>query len=208
MYAPLVFNCAFAVISMANGDPEHRQTLEPSQTVYVHFLFSGRDMLPICARAEHVACRMFAKVGVRINFHLGQPEVNDRQQPIIILLTSDTPSAFKPHALAYTYEGVHIRVFYDRVSDLTSPNRTATIMLLAHVMVHEITHVLGVNNHEADGIMKACWTKTDIRQMANMSPLPFTPVDINMIRDGVARRRQLAVKNEDGAISETLFVPH
>ena len=73
LYLPLVLNCACAVMSMAKGNAGERTSPELAETVYVHFLFTSRDTFPICARAEHVACRMFAKAGVRINFHVGQP---------------------------------------------------------------------------------------------------------------------------------------
>ena len=40
-------------------------------------------------------------------------------------------------------------------------------MLLAHVLVHEITHVLeGVDRHTGQGVMKARWTEDDLALMA------------------------------------------
>ena len=59
----------------------------------------------------------------------------------MIRITSDTPASRIAGGLAFAlpYEGVHIQIFYDRV-------RAAEPLLpqvaLAHVLAHEITHVL------------------------------------------------------------------
>jgi hypothetical protein len=43
-------------------------------------------------------------------------------------------------------------VFYDRLQERGQPNRLPAI--LAHVMVHEITHILqGVQRHSKSGVM-------------------------------------------------------
>ena len=64
----------------------------------------------------------------------------------------------------------------------------ATAMLLAHVLVHEITHILeGVNWHSEVGVMKAHWTADDLMQMM-YKPLPFDPQDVLLIRKGLANR--------------------
>jgi hypothetical protein len=63
--------------------------------------------------------------------------------------------------------------------------------LLAHVMTHEITHVLeGINRHSETGMMKGQWTETDYRAMA--AGLRFAPVDVALIHDGLAKRTRLA----------------
>jgi hypothetical protein len=58
--------------------------------------------------------------------------------------------------------------------------------LLAHVLVHEITHILeGIPHHSQDGVMKAHWTPQDIVRMASR-PLPFDPQDVALIQYGLA----------------------
>ena len=62
--------------------------------------------------------------------------------------------------------------------------------VLAHVLAHEITHVLeGVARHSDTGIMKAVWSPADYRQM-KFHPLPFAPEDVDLIRDAIANRIQ------------------
>jgi hypothetical protein len=60
--------------------------------------------------------------------------------------------------------------------------------LLAHVLVHEITHILqGVDRHSETGVMKARWTTADYVQI-RAQPLPFTDWDIDLIQEGLASR--------------------
>jgi hypothetical protein len=64
---------------------------------------------------------------------------------------SEIPDAL---ACSFSNEGTHIRVFYDRIlrmADLHSPRRS-----LAHVLVHEITHILAdMERHFDHGVMRA-----------------------------------------------------
>ena len=74
--------------------------------------------------------------------------------------------------------------------------------MLAHVMVHEITHVIeGVCRHSKRGIMKAVWTDEDTRWM-RARPLKFAEEDVKLIQVGlrvratVARSAPIAVAGE------------
>jgi hypothetical protein len=61
--------------------------------------------------------------------------------------------------------------------------------VLAHVLVHEITHVLeGIDRHSATGIMKAHWNYNDYLEMRR-KPLPFAHEDVNLIYDGLKAPR-------------------
>lgn len=63
-----------------------------------------------------------------------------------------------------------------------------TTNLLAHVLVHEITHILqGTCRHSDTGIMKARWTHQDYMEMGQ-KPLSFTEKDLQLIRTGLAKR--------------------
>ena len=107
---------------------------------------------------------------------------------IRISFSQQTEREFLPEALAYAkpYEGVHIVVFYDRLQQRGQPNRLPS--LLAHVMVHEITHILqGEHRHSESGVMKACWTTDDFNEMA-FKPLPFTHMDVELIHNGLDAR--------------------
>jgi len=61
--------------------------------------------------------------------------------------------------------------------------------LLAHVLVHEITHILeGVARHSETGIMKANWTLRDYYDMQTKT-LQFASEDVELIHRGLAQRR-------------------
>jgi hypothetical protein len=140
---------------------------------------------PVLLLAEARATRMFSSAGVRIEWHGQTPD--GRQVPegaIAIRIAPQTPAGFLPRALPFTrpFEGVHIIVFWDRIQRATRPASPAVV--LAHVMVHEITHILqGVDRHSNSGVMKARWTDKDYAAMA-WKPLPFTPEDILLIHLG------------------------
>ena len=140
--------------------------------------------LVVRAQAEARASEMFAGIGVRLNVREGRPPVAETTT-IIIDLIDNTPAEFLPRALAYAlpYEGVHIRIFWDRLRLARSPET-----LLAHVMVHEITHILqGVARHSAEGIMNARWTNQELIAMAR-KPLHFTEEDVELIYQGMDAR--------------------
>jgi hypothetical protein len=89
-------------------------------------------------------------------------------------------------ARAFVYEGVHIEVFKDRVA---TGKTGIDPVLLAHVMVHEITHILeGVARHSRSGVMKAQWTQEDYVRM-HYSPIGFAAEDIELIQLGMLRRQ-------------------
>jgi hypothetical protein len=135
-------------------------------------------------RAQFIATGMFARIGVGIAWHSERSCPSDA---IRIRLSYRTDRDFMPGALAYAlpFEGIHIVVFYDR---LQQPEPDRLPGLLAHVMVHEITHILqGVNRHSESGVMKAHWTSRDLDEIA-FRPLPFTEMDVVLIHEGLDSR--------------------
>jgi hypothetical protein len=104
-----------------------------------------------------------------------------------------------PGSLAYAVprEGSHITVFIDRIEQMRAPSN-----VLAHVMVHEITHLLqGIGRHSATGVMKEVWTAGDFGGM-RLRPLSFTPLDKDLIYSALAAGRtpkkgENEVKSED-----------
>jgi hypothetical protein len=144
--------------------------------------------------AEDLAEKMFATAGVHIDWCVGEPSA-DRiaaELPILVRFVFDTPASYHPGALAFAtpYEGVHVKIFYDRVRRMRDPRATQEV--LAHVLAHEITHILqGMVRHSESGIMKARWTKQDYINMT-WQPLSFTDDDIELIQGGVAKRMRTA----------------
>ncbi len=158
------------------------QVLNQRLTVYVR----NSANVPEDTRdqAENLASSMFASIGVQVDWRCGEPR-SSFEQALAIQLATNTPKDEKPGALAYAkpYEGVHIVVFWDRIQFGLAPRG-----LLAHVMAHEITHILeGASRHSETGIMKAQWTDEDHRAML-IQPLRFAPVDVDLIHQGLAAR--------------------
>ena len=162
-------------------------------TVYLnHDLNTGGVMY----QAQERAAKAFAEVGVRIEWRTGPPPATqpDREPAIVVRLAEHTPADYLPGALAFAkvYEGVHITVFWDRIE---SQFRLAPpVVVLAHVLVHEITHILqGINRHSESGVMKSRWTANDLRAMAS-KPLPFTALDVELIRHALESRKDTGAK--------------
>jgi hypothetical protein len=136
--------------------------------------------------AQAEAARMLERVGVRIQWSFGRPSRDQlrREGAISIHVTLTGSPTVAPGALAFAlpFERTQITVMYDRVQAAVPPSQRPA--LLAHVLVHEITHILqGVNHHAESGIMKAHWNTWDFADMA-IKPLPFTQYDIAMIQAG------------------------
>jgi hypothetical protein len=135
--------------------------------------------------AETLASRMFHTAQVQIEWRRGQPSPLDSHHAIAIRLATHTPDTERPGALAYAkpLEGVHIVVYWDRVEMDSLPTE-----MLAHVMAHEITHILeGLCRHSETGIMKAHWSQSE-RSIMKTRPLDFAPEDVELIHIGLAKR--------------------
>jgi hypothetical protein len=176
---------AVAAMAVAIGaSAQAAQTSDRRVTVYLRDNPSIADTVKSTAKV--VSSEMFAGIGVRIEWRSGQPAASSAiAGAIAIELVTETPGTFLPGALAYAqpYEGVHIQVFYDRIKYKPAPAE-----LLAHVMVHEITHILqGISRHSDSGVMKATWTGEEFQRM-RFKPLPFTEEDVVLIHRGLNAR--------------------
>ncbi|HMC60876.1 MAG TPA: hypothetical protein VKJ01_16920 [Candidatus Solibacter sp.] len=157
---------------------------QPQQKLTVYLRYTAHIWNDVQFQAKALAGQMFAKIGISLDWGKGEPSGDSAQPPIFIELVSGTPENRKPGALAYAmpFEGAHITVFYDRIETRSNPG-----MVLAHVMVHEITHLLQrVSRHSNDGVMKAHWTEMDFAAM-RMRPLPFAQDDVALIYLGMAQ---------------------
>ncbi len=151
-------------------------------------------MLPDAIRQ---AVAMFRDIGIRLKFvgAAAPKSLHACAIPIVVQIQAfdnhPVPADSLAYALPYQQSGTAIHVFADRV--LRNPNRAFSRTLLAHIMVHEITHVLQrVSRHSESGIMKAQWSAADYQRMER-TPLPFTPEDVLLIRQGLATRAHIAI---------------
>ena len=142
----------------------------------------------VITQAETITTRMFAEIGVGVEWRQSANCNTVQGESLIVQLSTGAPQDQFPGALAYARlsDGVHIEVFYDRVSRAVEPRRVPA--LLAHVLAHEIAHLLeGVGRHSAEGVMKAHWDERDFLEMSD-KPLPFAPEDVELIRRSAAKR--------------------
>jgi len=152
--------------------------------VTVYFIDSASVPFAVRVEAQGVASKMFANIGVTLDWRAGRPKASE-SNPIVVEFVTNTPTDRLPGALAYAlpYEGVHISIFWDRVSQFPVARE-----LMAHVMVHEITQILqGAARHSEEGVMKARWTAADRAEM-EVKPLSFTSYDVELINVGLAAR--------------------
>lgn len=178
--------------------------MNDSRQIQIYSRYNNLVSPTVEAGSKDLARRMFAAINVEIVWHTGVPS-HLAPGAIVIEMTTNTPDTLKPGALAYAfpYEGIHIRVLFDRVQKL-GDNRE----VLAHVIVHEVTHILqGEPRHSEEGVMKALWSTEDLREMA-FRPMKFAPEDVQLIDAGLKRRAgmQAARAAESAAVSVSAAV--
>ncbi len=157
----------------------------------------GNVASAVLLKAEDAASRMFATAGVQIAWRCG---TRHSGEAIVVDFAEQTAPNDHPGAMAYArpYEGVHIVVLYDRMQRV--PGRLLPV-LLAHVLVHEVTHLLeAVPHHSATGIMKARWDSNDYKAMLR-APLPFAAEDLDMIQHGIEAREARAKAGFPAAVA-------
>jgi hypothetical protein len=141
-----------------------------------------------------IVSKIFTGAGLTLEWHgAGRLCPEHAERTIRISLSTQTNSSLLPGALAYAlpYEGEHIVVFYDRVQRTYSGS---TAVLLAHVVAHEITHILqGVARHSEEGLMKAQWDREDYARMG-LQALTLNKTDLQLIREGVAAYQDLSAR--------------
>jgi hypothetical protein len=104
------------------------------------------------------------------------------------------PAHIQPSAVAFTFpfhgDGTAITVMSDRLLFLTAQRPKLRTVLLAHVLAHEIAHILQITNaHSETGVMKQHWTGEDYDKMEKR-PLEFTRTDVELIQEGFRARLQ------------------
>jgi hypothetical protein len=160
-----------------------------AQTITVYVQDDAQVAASSICQAKSKAAAIFAAAQVRIEWRKGEPKrmVLEEQRPIVVRIISDVSTSTHPGALAFAqaYEGVHITILYERVRAFT---RERAEVVLAYVLVHEITHMLqGISRHSETGIMKANWTLADHCAMQR-GRLLLSAEDIQLIRIGLAWR--------------------
>jgi len=154
------------------------------QKLPVYVRLGTTDRLSIVPLAQIYAARMFAEIGIQLEWKAEKRPAECSQPPISIEVAAETGREIRPGVLAFAfYNDTRITVFLDRVEKFECP-----AIVLAHVLVHEITHILqGTDRHSEAGVMKARWISHDYSEMRHQ-PLPFTAEDLELIYQGLSKR--------------------
>jgi hypothetical protein len=138
--------------------------------------------------ATHQAVKMFDAIGVSLEWAKIPPAADQGVTIEVRFITHF--DGIKPGVLAFSTPfdpKPVVTVLYDQIVVMTTAEPRYRAMLLAHVLVHEISHVLmRASMHSHEGVMKAYWTLQDHRQMAMKRALSFLPGDVQAIRAGLA----------------------
>ena len=147
---------------------------------------AGSSLMVVQAR--QMAAQMFAGAGFALEWCERAKSCRDWEHRLIVTLEAEADSGVRPGVMAkaFPFGQRNVRIFLDRVRQVVNPLRQAA--LLAHVLAHEITHLLqGCDRHSRTGVMKARWEEADIAAMQR-SPLELEAHDIHLIRMGLGDR--------------------
>ena len=157
-------------------------------TVYV----TGDHMPPksVDYGARATVSWIFAKAGVRLDWRdgeLGTYAASGSPVAIQLRFTGETSGQASPKALAYALPfgdgSTAITVMYGRIRIAGRSSREQAI--LAHVLAHEIGHVLQrTNGHAQTGVMRAHWSGRDL-EATETRPLEFTSDDVDLMKQGL-----------------------
>lgn len=178
-----------AMVAAAASARMPRITETPRHTITVYMLDHRKDSNRSTVLARRYASGIFADAGVAVEWHSGRPATapSPTGTTFIIELVDRSPKSYRTNALGFAlpFEGVHIRVFFDRVQEM---DRTFPDAVLAHVLTHEITHLLeGVDRHSKTGVMKSKYTRADVSAM-RLKPMSLAKEDVILIELGLAKR--------------------
>src|SRR5690242_7307428 len=135
--------------------------------------------------AKGQATKMFARIGVHVSWRAGVKPSGDGEA---VQIRFEPANGRHPGATAFTEPFAPERViivFADRIAAITELRPDLKAPVLAHVLVHEIGHVLLRSNaHSPTGVMKARWSSADYSEMLRR-PLRFEPEDAELIQTGL-----------------------
>jgi hypothetical protein len=203
------------VLPVSAGNPQRGQAAQhagPDVMVYVE----SELVTPyVLLRAEATATRMFAGIGVRVQWANRRPGRRSvpasggcapkRPEEIVVRMASgraasDSRDAFAD-ALPYASDGVRVTVFYAELRQALCARPRLESAVLAHVLVHEITHVLqGMARHSSTGVMRAHWNSTEYSDLEKR-PMEFAGDDAELIQLGLRRTQSPACVGTASALS-------
>ncbi|MBM3786054.1 MAG: hypothetical protein FJW30_16970 [Acidobacteria bacterium] len=140
---------------------------------------------PPAAMARQQAAGLLARAGVALHW-CGQ--CRNRFGVIRIALIDQAPPDTPERILAQARfgQGRELWIFLDRVRNVNGA--TMFTRVLAHVIVHELVHLLQRSNrHTEEGIMKARWDAADYEAIRR-GTMRLSETDVELLHAGLAKR--------------------
>ena len=149
----------------------------------------------ILTLGKRVASRLFDRSGVHLNWHWGNIPAAGVARPgatrlaFAVRTAEFAPDNANPTALAGTrivgVYGKEITVYQDRLEAFLFAHPSLGAVAAGYVLAHELGHAMqGVSCHSVSGIMKACWSRDDYKDMTWLA-LAFSLEDVDLIHRGI-----------------------
>jgi len=189
------------ILSVSAGDPKRGQAAQDVVSDVTVYVESEQVALSVLLPAEVMATRMFADIGVRVQWascrahRRSEPDSDScplkRPKEIVVRMASrragSASSDVFAAALPYASDGIRVTVFYAELREAFCARPRLESAVLAHVLVHEITHVLqGLARHSPTGVMRARWNAADYSNLEKR-PMQFAGDDAELIQLGLRR---------------------
>jgi hypothetical protein len=154
---------------------------EPGQLPAIHLQMENDAEVPaaVLKESQDEVARIFANAGLGVRWTDSGPRFT------VQLVARAIEYARAPsHVMGVALRkptGATARIFLNQVHDFARRYRVDVSTLLAHVIAHEIGHLLlPLTPHSATGLMKAEWDRDQLRE-ATAGSLTFTDAQIERI---------------------------
>ena len=149
-------------------------------------------------KSEAQATRIFRESGIAIGWINCAPEsaqqiCSDPLRPnqfVVHIVSHGHTSTESIFGLSFLWPdgtGVYSNVFYDRIQQMHRNSGVDGPRLLGTVIAHEVGHLLlGLHAHSLTGIMRAEWSKEELRRI-DMGCMEFTPEQSSRMKARIAR---------------------
>jgi hypothetical protein len=140
----------------------------------------------VLSAARQEAVSIFTRAGIEIVWHDEAPTAPaDYRFAVKIVPHSFGYLAEKPHVMGVALRetrGTLVYAFFGRVSNFARAQRIPSGTMLAHVIAHEVGHLLLPKGwHSERGLMRGSWDRAQVENAAR-GALTFTPEEIRTIR--------------------------
>ena len=130
---------------------------------------------------------IYASAGIQVRWHDGPQSATPARRFIVKIIPHPIASVERqPHVMGAALRdvgGTLVYVFYGRVEGFARARRVRNSTMLAHVIAHEVGHLLLPKGwHAQQGLMRATWDTAHISNAVH-GTLTFTSEEIQWMRD-------------------------